>query len=189
MHLVTPSDPHVHGRAPLDEGSARSRHRRQYATFTKDWRPRLRRDSKQQSQKASGLRPRRHRDPPKWISGKGNIGSHFTKRHKQHQINWFIIQHWHKQRLRQTTVSCWHCCVAEDSGLLKGEAGVARQVVPAKVKVFLSITWNRVGGVEAYLHSFLTLVLNEGEWLTSRPGRFTPGNNTGTHWTVAIVQI
>jgi hypothetical protein len=29
------------------------------------------------------------------------------------------------------------------------------------------------GGVEIYLHSFLTLALDRGEWLSVRPGRFT----------------
>ena len=31
-------------------------------------------------------------------------------------------------------------------------------------------------GAEVYVHSFLTSVLDEGEWSTSRPGRFTPGD-------------
>jgi len=30
------------------------------------------------------------------------------------------------------------------------------------------------GGVEVQLHSFLTSALDCSEWLTSRPGRFTP---------------
>jgi hypothetical protein len=29
--------------------------------------------------------------------------------------------------------------------------------------------------MEVYLHHFLTSVLDGGEWLASRPGRFTPG--------------
>jgi len=29
-------------------------------------------------------------------------------------------------------------------------------------------------GVEVYLHAFLTLVLDGGEWSASRPGRFPP---------------
>ena len=32
-------------------------------------------------------------------------------------------------------------------------------------------------GMELYFHSFLTLVLHGGEWLASRPGRFTPGKS------------
>jgi hypothetical protein len=36
--------------------------------------------------------------------------------------------------------------------------------------------WFRhIGGIEVYFHSFLTSVLDSGEWSTSRPGRFTPG--------------
>jgi hypothetical protein len=31
------------------------------------------------------------------------------------------------------------------------------------------------GGVDVYIHVFLTSALVEGEWLDSRPGRFTPG--------------
>jgi hypothetical protein len=33
----------------------------------------------------------------------------------------------------------------------------------------------KAGGMEVYLHSFLNLVLHGIEWLASRPGRFTPG--------------
>jgi hypothetical protein len=39
------------------------------------------------------------------------------------------------------------------------------------------------GSVEVYLHSFLTLALDGGEWSASRPGRFTPGEKApGTRW-------
>jgi hypothetical protein len=31
------------------------------------------------------------------------------------------------------------------------------------------------GRVEVYLHAFLNLALDEGEWSASRPFRFTPG--------------
>jgi hypothetical protein len=34
------------------------------------------------------------------------------------------------------------------------------------------------GGVDVYIHIFLTSVLAGGDWSASRPGRFTPG----THW-------
>jgi hypothetical protein len=34
------------------------------------------------------------------------------------------------------------------------------------------------GVVEAWFHSFLISALDGGEWLVSRPGRFTPG----IHW-------
>jgi len=34
---------------------------------------------------------------------------------------------------------------------------------------------SKYGGVEVQAHSFLTMVLDRGEWSTSHPGRFTPG--------------
>jgi hypothetical protein len=38
-------------------------------------------------------------------------------------------------------------------------------------------------GVRVYLHAFLTLALDGGEWSASRHGRFTPGERAhGTHW-------
>jgi hypothetical protein len=38
------------------------------------------------------------------------------------------------------------------------------------------------GGVDIYIHIFLTLALAGGEWSASRPGRFTPGERVpGTH--------
>jgi len=38
-------------------------------------------------------------------------------------------------------------------------------------------------GVELELRAFLTLVLDEGEWSASRPGRFTRRERApGTHW-------
>jgi hypothetical protein len=40
------------------------------------------------------------------------------------------------------------------------------------------------GGVDAYIHIFLTLALAGGKWLASRPGRFTPEERAqGTHCT------
>jgi hypothetical protein len=33
------------------------------------------------------------------------------------------------------------------------------------------------GGVDLYIHVFLTSVLAAGEWSASRPGRFTPGTH------------
>jgi hypothetical protein len=33
--------------------------------------------------------------------------------------------------------------------------------------------------MDVQLHAFLTLALDDGEWLASRSGRFTPGD---THW-------
>jgi hypothetical protein len=39
------------------------------------------------------------------------------------------------------------------------------------------------GGVDVYIHIFLTSALAGGEWSTSRPGRFTAGERTpSTHW-------
>jgi hypothetical protein len=39
------------------------------------------------------------------------------------------------------------------------------------------------GGVDVYIHVFLTLARVGGEWLASRPGRFPPGEGApGTHW-------
>jgi hypothetical protein len=38
-------------------------------------------------------------------------------------------------------------------------------------------------GVDVWIHIFLTYALVGGEWSTSRPGRFTPGERVpGTHW-------
>jgi hypothetical protein len=38
-------------------------------------------------------------------------------------------------------------------------------------------------GVDVEIHIFLTSALVGGEWSTSRPGRFTPGERApGTHW-------
>jgi hypothetical protein len=39
------------------------------------------------------------------------------------------------------------------------------------------------GGVDVYIHIFLTSVLVGCEWSASRSGRFIPGERaTGTHW-------
>jgi len=40
----------------------------------------------------------------------------------------------------------------------------------------------RIAGTEVQLHSFLTLALGAGEWLTSRPGRFIPGKEPRYGW-------
>jgi hypothetical protein len=38
------------------------------------------------------------------------------------------------------------------------------------------------GGIESWLHSFLTSILNEGEWLASLPDRFSQEETAlGTH--------
>jgi hypothetical protein len=47
-----------------------------------------------------------------------------------------------------------------------------------------SRSYSRIGGVEVYLHTFLTSALDGGEWSASRPGLFTPRERaSGTHWT------
>jgi hypothetical protein len=39
------------------------------------------------------------------------------------------------------------------------------------------------GGVDVYIHIFLTSALAGGEWSASHPGRFIPGKRApGTHW-------
>jgi hypothetical protein len=44
-------------------------------------------------------------------------------------------------------------------------------------------TMKAYGGMEVYLHAFLTSALDGGEWSASRPGRFIPKVRTpGTSW-------
>jgi hypothetical protein len=38
------------------------------------------------------------------------------------------------------------------------------------------------GGVEVYIHVFLTLALDGGEWSASRPGHFTPSTHSIGDW-------
>jgi hypothetical protein len=39
------------------------------------------------------------------------------------------------------------------------------------------------GGLDVYVHVFLTSALFGGEWSASRPGRFSPEERSpGTHW-------
>jgi hypothetical protein len=46
------------------------------------------------------------------------------------------------------------------------------------------------GGVDVYIHIFLTSALAGGEWSASRPGRFTPGERAlGTLETSGTVVI
>jgi hypothetical protein len=41
----------------------------------------------------------------------------------------------------------------------------------------------RYGGVDVYIHLFLTSALVAGEWSASRPSRFTQRESvSGTHW-------
>jgi hypothetical protein len=61
---------------------------------------------------------------------------------------------------------------------------------PIKIKVKLSLYLTKhhatktYGGVEVQFHVFLTSALGGGEWLASRPGRFTSGERVPyTHWT------
>jgi hypothetical protein len=43
--------------------------------------------------------------------------------------------------------------------------------------------WRRIGGVEVWLHAFLTSALDGGEWSALRPGRFTSREKApSTHW-------
>jgi hypothetical protein len=43
---------------------------------------------------------------------------------------------------------------------------------------------NTYGGVNVQIHVFLTSALVGGEWSTSRPGRFIPGERAPrTYWT------
>lgn len=44
-----------------------------------------------------------------------------------------------------------------------------------KVKLSLLMVWRHVGGGELWLHSFLTLTLNDAKWWTLCPSCFTPG--------------
>jgi hypothetical protein len=37
---------------------------------------------------------------------------------------------------------------------------------------------NTCGGVEIYLHAFMNLTLDKGEWSASRPCRFNPGKTS-----------
>jgi hypothetical protein len=44
------------------------------------------------------------------------------------------------------------------------------------------------GGVDVYIHIFLTLVLDGREWSASCPSHFTPGKRApGTHWIGGLV--
>ena len=42
--------------------------------------------------------------------------------------------------------------------------GSLRPTQVKEVKLPLSTTWRRIGGEEAYIHSFLTSALDAGEW-------------------------
>jgi hypothetical protein len=59
-------------------------------------------------------------------------------------------------------------------------------IIIIKLKLSLCLTKHNMkayGGVEVYLHAFLTSALDGSEWSASRPGRFTPMERApGTHW-------
>jgi hypothetical protein len=48
-----------------------------------------------------------------------------------------------------------------------------------KVNFFLCTQWRHIGGVEGYLHLFLTSLLDGGLWSASRPGHFNPEREGG----------
>jgi hypothetical protein len=56
-----------------------------------------------------------------------------------------------------------------------------------KVKLLLITPWKHAGRTEVRPRSFLTSTQERGEWTTSRPGRFIPGKEHGTHWTAGWV--
>jgi len=47
-------------------------------------------------------------------------------------------------------------------------------MVNVMANLFLSMQWRHVGGVEVYIHSFLTTAVGGGEWSTSFPCCCTP---------------
>jgi hypothetical protein len=57
-----------------------------------------------------------------------------------------------------------------------------RIILDGNVKLSLYLTKHQAvktyGGMEVYLHEFLTSALEGGEWLVSRTTRFTPGERT-----------
>ena len=58
-----------------------------------------------------------------------------------------------------------------------------KRAAPTKAKFSLSTIWKNIGGGEVLLHSFLTLALDGGGWLTSRASAaLPPGKKPGTHW-------
>jgi len=57
------------------------------------------------------------------------------------------------------------------------QAGSSEALVAYMLCCVVSVHVMKPCGMEVYFHSFLTLVLHRGEWLASRPGRFTPGKS------------
>jgi hypothetical protein len=64
-----------------------------------------------------------------------------------------------------------------------------------KVRSNRSKLWRYIVGAGVYLHLFLTWAVDGGEWSTSRPGRFNPGEKTDCWrtpepvWTIIIIII
>jgi hypothetical protein len=50
--------------------------------------------------------------------------------------------------------------------------------VKKKAKMSLYIKWKHIAGLEAQIHSFLTLVLDGDKWSASFPGQFTSGQRS-----------
>ena len=46
--------------------------------------------------------------------------------------------------------------------------------LPLKAKLSLLTPWRHLWGAEVQLHSFLTLAIHWGEWLTSNPSQYSP---------------
>jgi hypothetical protein len=55
------------------------------------------------------------------------------------------------------------------------------QMCGTQIQSRIVIVWAMCMEVEVYLHSFLNLVLDGGEWSASSPSRFTPGKNLPLH--------
>lgn len=54
------------------------------------------------------------------------------------------------------------------------EHKINSKILKVEAKLSLYKPQRHVGGVEVYLHSNLTLALDGGKWLVSRPGHSTP---------------
>jgi hypothetical protein len=50
------------------------------------------------------------------------------------------------------------------------------------VKLFLTPPWRHIGGVEAYLHSFVTSAPDWGQWPNPRSGGFAPGKDSSPQY-------
>ena len=70
----------------------------------------------------------------------------------------------------------WWTVAVRDTGWL------VTWLVSSSVKLSLSTPFRQTGEEEIQLHSSVTSAPARSEWLTSRPDRFTPGKNPGTHY-------